>query len=415
MQVMPATAAQPGYGIPPAANDTPAEYNRVGNALLDKLQAKYGGDMTKAWAAYNWGPARVNRAVAANGDNWLASAPKSVQKYVNKNMRALGNSPPQASGVQVADNAPLQPPEAQAAPDNQWGLRPHDFSATGQPPVRYLNADEKKAAGYPADAIVQRNAKGADNVLEKGTTEGSTLTPDAVDAMATTYLKTGKMPALGLGNATVRNQIINRSAAMLSQHGMSDDDLPYMQAAYGADVKARTTRAQQLSYMNQATNTAIAHGREALNLAAQIPAQTNLKLWNLLAQGVLDQNSNPKLYAMQAAAKQAEAEVAKVITGNPSSGAGQLTDEARKEFRIIEGPAGVKAKQEAWATIVRMMKEKTASVTQEMQGIDLRIHGGLDAYSSKKSNPAAPQPGAVVRGFRFKGGNPADKNNWIKV
>lgn len=30
------------------------------------------------------------------------------------------------------------------------------------------------------------------------------------------------------------------------------------------------------------------------------------------------------------------------------------------------------------------------------------------------SAPSAPQVGEVVKGYRFKGGNPADKNNWVK-
>jgi hypothetical protein len=42
MQVMPATARQPGFGIVPAANDSPAEYDRVGKELIGKLTEKYG-------------------------------------------------------------------------------------------------------------------------------------------------------------------------------------------------------------------------------------------------------------------------------------------------------------------------------------------------------------------------------------
>jgi hypothetical protein len=31
------------------------------------------------------------------------------------------------------------------------------------------------------------------------------------------------------------------------------------------------------------------------------------------------------------------------------------------------------------------------------------------------ARPAAPQPGEIRDGYRFKGGNPADPNNWAEV
>ena len=64
MQVMPATAKKPGFGIEPAKDDSPAEYNRVGRQLLAKLYDKYGDEKLAA-AAYNWG--------SGNVDKWLAS------------------------------------------------------------------------------------------------------------------------------------------------------------------------------------------------------------------------------------------------------------------------------------------------------------------------------------------------------
>lgn len=64
MQVMPQTAVKPGYGIKPAQNDTPEEYNRVGRELLVALVKEYGG-LDKALAAYNAGGGTVNKALAS--------------------------------------------------------------------------------------------------------------------------------------------------------------------------------------------------------------------------------------------------------------------------------------------------------------------------------------------------------------
>jgi soluble lytic murein transglycosylase len=89
MQVMPATAKNPGYGIKPAADNSPTEYNRVGTEYLAAMVKTYAGDAAKAWAAYNAGPAAVDKAVKADGANWLAKMPAETQAYVAKNVAQL--------------------------------------------------------------------------------------------------------------------------------------------------------------------------------------------------------------------------------------------------------------------------------------------------------------------------------------
>ena len=89
MQVMPATARNPGYGIRPS-NGTQADDVRVGREYLRAMQKEFGGDMAKVWAAYNAGPGRVKAAIEQHGANWLANLPAETQNYVRKNMRALG-------------------------------------------------------------------------------------------------------------------------------------------------------------------------------------------------------------------------------------------------------------------------------------------------------------------------------------
>lgn len=91
MQVMPATARDPGYGIRPWDGKTDEDRSRVGRDLLAALNRKYG-DPAKAWAAYNWDSSgrKIDAAVAKYGDNWLDHTPKETQAYVRKNVAALG-------------------------------------------------------------------------------------------------------------------------------------------------------------------------------------------------------------------------------------------------------------------------------------------------------------------------------------
>ncbi len=89
MQVMPATARDPGFGIRPS-NGTPQDDVRVGREYLGKMQDRYGGDLAKMWAAYNAGPGAVDDAVRAHGANWLSRMPAETRDYVAKNMRLAG-------------------------------------------------------------------------------------------------------------------------------------------------------------------------------------------------------------------------------------------------------------------------------------------------------------------------------------
>jgi hypothetical protein len=85
-QVMPATAANPGYGIRPAQSDSPEEYNRVGREYFDAMRKKFGND-EQAVAAYNAGPGRVDHAIKLaeqKGGSWKDYLPSETKQYLAK-------------------------------------------------------------------------------------------------------------------------------------------------------------------------------------------------------------------------------------------------------------------------------------------------------------------------------------------
>lgn len=89
MQVMPATARDPGFGLRPANPNDPNDMNRLGREYRATMERRYRGDPAKMWAAYNAGPGRVDNLLQRHGGNWLNHAPTETRNYVSRNLRAL--------------------------------------------------------------------------------------------------------------------------------------------------------------------------------------------------------------------------------------------------------------------------------------------------------------------------------------
>ena len=142
MQVMPGTAANPGFGVRPAqlgpdGKPLPGELERVGRDYLGAMTARYS-DPALVLAAYNAGPGQVDKWIAQNGDprlgqvsssDWAAKIPfDETQKYVANGLQQLSaahavvaaadtskSNPAQFAGTTGADGA-LPPVAATAQP-----------------------------------------------------------------------------------------------------------------------------------------------------------------------------------------------------------------------------------------------------------------------------------------------------------
>lgn len=86
MQLMPGTAAQ--YGVD---RTDPVDNIQGGVTFLGDLLGQFNGDQAAALAAYNWGPTRVQNAMAMYGANWLAHAPAETRNYVAKILGNVGS------------------------------------------------------------------------------------------------------------------------------------------------------------------------------------------------------------------------------------------------------------------------------------------------------------------------------------
>lgn len=85
-QFMPATGAQYGLSYNPTfGRDDFSDLSKSSGAAgryMSDLLTQFRGDLAKATAAYNWGPANVQRAVDAHGDQWRDFAPQETRRYL---------------------------------------------------------------------------------------------------------------------------------------------------------------------------------------------------------------------------------------------------------------------------------------------------------------------------------------------
>jgi hypothetical protein len=168
MQVLPGTAANPGFGVAPARDSSFGEYNRVGEQYAQALLQHYGGNIALASAAYNAGPGRVNQWIQEFGDPrsgavsdaaWAARLPvKETRNYALRMLGAGGQETmsqtqtqaqaqtvPQLAPASSSALTPANPLGAMTAPaptqesnpllPAAWGVTPGGAPSFGSPGI----------------------------------------------------------------------------------------------------------------------------------------------------------------------------------------------------------------------------------------------------------------------------------------
>jgi soluble lytic murein transglycosylase-like protein len=111
-QVMPNTNANPGFGVKPAQNNSPAELNRVGQDYYNAMTQRYQSPTLGA-IAYNMGPGATDQWIK-NGAKF-ESLPAETRNYVGKvaTLTALNSgagTPPSGGGTPAGGAVYAAPP-----------------------------------------------------------------------------------------------------------------------------------------------------------------------------------------------------------------------------------------------------------------------------------------------------------------
>lgn len=89
-QIMPSTAAQPGFGLEPLnlATATEADHEEFSRNYLNKLNERFGNQPDLTLAAYNYGVGNVEKLLKKHGVRWKEHLPQETSNYL-KNFNML--------------------------------------------------------------------------------------------------------------------------------------------------------------------------------------------------------------------------------------------------------------------------------------------------------------------------------------
>lgn len=195
MQVMDATATNPGFGVKPAEligdpTHDEAERVRVGTDYFNAMKQKYGND-TLASMAQNWGPGNVDKWIAEGAD--INRIPPETKDYIAKaHLTAATDNIPKRKNIAmpsasagvgtVSQRAPIKeepynPPstvitaeENKPLPNettNAYNARIEALKAEKQKAREVYDAQYKKMADTNAETVAQLSKEESTNEAKK--------------------------------------------------------------------------------------------------------------------------------------------------------------------------------------------------------------------------------------------------------
>lgn len=346
----------------------------------------------------------ARQAVVNNGgtaDMTAGQFAQHIRDYWNggSNAPSAGNAGVPAAASQAAPSIPGYHLAVQGQSKQVHPSTPEELKALGLDPadIKGAQTDATGKVTFAPDTVASEHVA---------------LTPQAIDFFANTALSQGSiaLPSFGSrGSAIAMKALVaNREAELAAEKGVTGEGMAAAKIGLHAD-QANLTQMEKLSSV---TDVREKTASQAMDYAASIVRDKGgTTRWPIINKALISWNhntGNPQTDAFISRLGTAVDEYAQVISGG--TGGTPATDGVRAEARRRISEA---ASPEQLAAVIDSMK-------QEMSFRSANLRDGVDTIKSRVGSigkPAVrvPNPGDIVRGFKFKGGNPADKNSWVRV
>lgn len=314
----------------------------------------------------------------------------------------------------MIDMNPLSPTFKREISSQIKGTTAHETKMEG---FRERELTEQARAHKATEAIAWKK-------LNQEMESGVTLTPDTLDTVAQIYNRTGQLPPLGLGKkaAEVKQRILNRATEL----SMAGPEKPNAEQRAGALVTAKQDVAAQSKAVKdfstgvegrqvKSFNTAIDH-LETMDKLATALNNNDTRAFNAIGNAFSKQTGTAAPTNFEAAKAIVGGEVAKALAG--SSMALKDREEIRDTILASSSPEQLKG---TLNTLKQLLGGQLKSLNVQYEtgtgrkDFSSKLTPAAKKELDKLQAPSAPVAGAVQDGYRFKGGNPADKNSWEKV
>ena len=366
--------------------DTPANGLRAHRVLIGN-QIRNGYNTPTLWAAHY--------APASDGNNPAAYAQTIADGL----------------GIGINDAIPMSAVPKMAALSAQVEAGSPQSGQGGGSPSRAPDAIVGAAGSATPGVKVLYTTKAPKTGLDAGT----------IEFYGQKVAAGGDLPQIGMGKqaAAWRQAILARSAQIQQGQGMSGGDSNLLHA----DVKTATTALTALQRTRNSLNPFIQTFDGASAQVRALAPQAvggSIPIFNRWIQaGRTSVTGDPAVSKFNVAINAVANENAKIMSG--ASGGAVTSDSARHEAMSLINNA--QTLDQLYAALDQMHTDSTLRMKSlDDRQADLRaiISGKGGGNRSAVPSPgsavrATPQVGAVVRGYRFKGGNPADRNSWERA
>ncbi|MCW6531194.1 hypothetical protein NED98_13155 [Sphingomonas sp. MMSM20] len=373
--------------------DTPENGQRAHRRLIAN-QIRAGYDTPLTWAQHY--------APASDGND-----PQAYAQTIAKGL-----------GIGVNDKMPIDavPRIAALSAKVEAGGSPAN-SGSGAP---------SQSSGAPTALVGVAGTKPqpAVRVLYTSAPKQAALDASTIDFYAQKVAAGGDMPQLGMGKdaATLRQAILQRAAQIQLGRGMSGGDSNLLHADTKSAGMALTALQKTRNSLDPFIKTFDGAADQVRKLAPQ-GVGGSIPVFNRWIQaGRQAVTGDPAVSKFNVAINAVANENAKIMSG--ASGGAVTSDSARHEAMSLINNAmtldQLNSVLDQMHTDSQLRIRSLDDRATTLRGI---ISGNSAAGPAPNSSPgrqtvpakAAPAIGAVVRGYKFRGGNPADRNSWVKV